>query len=104
MAKRKITVTVDDDLVDAVQTLGAESLSAAVNAALAAEVERRARAAALRRLLAGWDVAYGPVPDDTMAQAAAAFDDADAVAVAVADTAAGAAAERPHRSRRHVAP
>ena len=78
MAKRKITVTVDDDLVDAVQTLGAESLSAAVNAALAAEVERRARAAALRRLLAGWDVAYGPVPDDTMAQAAAAFDDAAA--------------------------
>lgn len=41
MAKRKITVTVDDDLVEAVQRLGAESLSSVVNAALARDVERR---------------------------------------------------------------
>ena len=65
MAKRKITVTVDEDLVDAVQVLGADSLSSVVNAALASEVERRARAAALGRLLAEWDAAFGPVGDAT---------------------------------------
>ena len=94
MAKRKITVTVDEDLVESVQALGAESLSAVVNDALAAEVERRARAAALGRLLAGWDAAFGPVSGDVAAAAAAAFDDVDAVA---------AAPEAPVRRRRRGA-
>jgi len=82
MAKRKITVTVDEELVESVQALGAESLSAVVNEALAHEVERRARAAALGRLLADWDATYGPVGAEAAAAAAAAFDDLDAVAVA----------------------
>lgn len=82
MAKRKITVTVDEDLVQSVQALGSESLSAVVNDALAAEVERRARAAALGRLLAEWDAALGPVSEDAAVAAARAFDDADAVAAA----------------------
>lgn len=81
MAKRKITVTVDEDLVESVQALGAGSLSAVVNEALAAEVERRARAAALGRLLAEWDATFGPVSAEAAAAAAAAFDDLDAVAV-----------------------
>jgi hypothetical protein len=80
MAKRKITVTVDEELVATVQTLGADSLSAVVNAALSREVDRRARAAALARLLADWDAAFGPVPKQAAADAAAAFDDLDAVA------------------------
>jgi hypothetical protein len=82
MAKRKITVTVDEELVEAVQSLGREPVSAVVNAALAREVDRRARAAALGRLLADWDEAFGPVPGAEQAAAAAAFDDADAVAAA----------------------
>lgn len=82
MAKRKVTVTVDEALVDAVQVLGAESLSAVVNAALEHEVDRRARSAALARMLADWDDSLGPVGDDAMAAAAAAFDDLDAVAPA----------------------
>ncbi len=82
MAKRKITVTVDESLVEAVQALGAESLSGVVNAALAEEVERRARSAALGRLLADWDETFGPVPDHIVADAAAAFDDLDATAEA----------------------
>ena len=82
MAKRKITVTVDEELVASVQALGGESLSAVVNDALAAEVERRARAAALARLLADWDATFGPVGAGAAAAAAAAFDDLDAVAVA----------------------
>jgi hypothetical protein len=80
MAKRKITVTVDEDLVESVQAFGGESLSAVVNEALANEVERRARAAALGRLLADWDAAFGPVGDAAAVAAAAAFDDLDAVA------------------------
>jgi hypothetical protein len=80
MAKRKITVTVDDQLVESVQAFGTESLSAVVNAALASEVERRARAAALRRLLAEWDSAFGPVGEAATKAATAAFDDLDAVA------------------------
>jgi hypothetical protein len=78
MAKRKITVTVDEELVDTVQAIGSESLSAVVNAALAREVDRRARAVALRRLLAEWDTKFGTVPADAAAAAAAAFDGVDA--------------------------
>ncbi len=79
MAKRKITVTVDEYLVDAAQQLGGESLSGIVNAALADELDRRLRAAALARLLADWDSQFGPVPDETARWAAAAFDNADAL-------------------------
>ncbi|HET8615054.1 MAG TPA: type II toxin-antitoxin system CcdA family antitoxin [Actinomycetales bacterium] len=80
MAKRKITVTVDEGLVEAAQELGHLSLSATVNAALAAEVDRRARAAALGRLLTYWDESYGPVSSAAVRKAAAAFDDLDATA------------------------
>jgi hypothetical protein len=80
MAKRKITVTVDEDLVDAVQVLGADSLSSVVNTALVNELDRRARAAALARVLADWDAQFGPVPEHAAAAAAAAFDDLDASA------------------------
>lgn len=81
MAKRKITVTVDEELVETAHALGAETLSSVVNHALAREVDRRARAAALERLLAEWDAAHGPVSDDDATWAAAAFDDLDGVAV-----------------------
>jgi hypothetical protein len=97
MAKRKITVTVDEDLVDSVHALGSESLSAVVNEALAHEVQRRARAAALGRLLADWDATYGPVTAEAAAAAAAAFDDLDAVAVTSGPPA------RPARRRRGAA-
>jgi hypothetical protein len=78
MAKRKITVTVDENLVEAVQALGTEPLSAVVNAALASELDRRSRAATLGRILADWDTTFGAVPDDIERAAAAAFDDVDA--------------------------
>ena len=80
MAKRKITVTVDEELVAAAQTLGAASLSSVVNEALAQEVDRRARAAALSHLLADWDAAHGSVDPAEAAWAAAVFDDLDGVA------------------------
>lgn len=74
-------MTVDEGLVGQVRSLGRESLSSVVNAALAAEVDRRARAAALDRMLAAWDVELGPVSTTAAAAAAAAFDHLDAVAV-----------------------
>ena len=80
MVKRKITVTVDEQLVEAVQTLGAESLSAVVNAALASEIDRRSRAAALEHMLADWDGRFGLAPSDVASAAAEAFDDLDASA------------------------
>jgi len=80
MAKRKVTVTVDEDLVEAARTLGAESLSGVVNAALIAEIDRRARAAALMRRLEDWDRELGPVGEEAAHAATAAFDDLDAVA------------------------
>lgn len=73
-------MTVDEDLVTAAQSLGEASLSSVVNAALAEEVDRRARAAALGRVLAEWDAAFGPVDEPHRAAAAAAFDDLDATA------------------------
>jgi post-segregation antitoxin (ccd killing protein) len=80
MVKRKITVTVDEELIDAAR-LGSESLSAVVNVALAAEVDRRARAAALARTLADWEAEHGAVDDRALLAAARAFDDLDGLAV-----------------------
>jgi hypothetical protein len=82
MAKRKITVTVDEELVEALQRLDTGPHSAVVNGALAVEVERRARRAALSRILGEWDARFGPVGDVDVAAARAAFDDLDAVAPA----------------------
>ncbi len=79
MAKRRITVTVDAGLVDEAQLLGIDNLSAVVNEALAAHVDRLARRAALGQLLDDWDRELGPVPEAAMADARAAFDELDGV-------------------------
>lgn len=79
MAKRKITVTVDSELVDEARRLGVETMSSVVNDALAAQIERLARRDALRDQLTAWDAAFGPVTDEELAAARAVFDDADAV-------------------------
>jgi antitoxin CcdA len=50
-AKRKVSVTLDADLVAAVEAEGAESLSAEVNSALRAEFAKRQRQRALAELL-----------------------------------------------------
>ncbi|MGH9114696.1 MAG: hypothetical protein ACRDWW_02590 [Acidimicrobiales bacterium] len=80
MVKRKITVTVDENLVEDVKVLGTDSLSAVVNSALASELERRSRAVALKRLIEDWDGRLGPVHSEVAEAAGAAFDDLDATA------------------------
>jgi|GEM_PF-1562869 post-segregation antitoxin (ccd killing protein) len=75
MSKRKITVTVDEEIVAQAQQLGAENLSAVVNNALALHVERLASRAALRQLLDSWNDEFGALPDAEIAAAGAAFDE-----------------------------
>jgi post-segregation antitoxin (ccd killing protein) len=75
MAKRKITVTVDEELVDLAHQFGEEKLSAVVNAALAEHIERLGRLASLRESLDRWEAEAGPVSAEAEAEAAAAFDE-----------------------------
>ena len=77
MAKRKITVTVDEEVVEQARLLGESHLSAVVNEALTQHVEQLARRMALRKLLDRWDAELGPVPDADVAAARAAFDELD---------------------------
>lgn len=51
VAKRKVSITLDADLVEALEAAGGESLSAEVNSALRAEFARRRRQQALGELL-----------------------------------------------------
>jgi Post-segregation antitoxin CcdA len=82
MAKRKITVTVDETLIETVQDLGNLNLSSVVNEALHRHVDRLARRTALGHLLDSWDLEFGPVSEEASNAAAAAFDDLDAGSVA----------------------
>jgi hypothetical protein len=78
MAKRKITVTVDEELVEHAHRLDAHaSLSSVVNDALSAYVERQGRLVALGDLLLSWETSYGPIPDDHAKDAKEAFDELD---------------------------
>jgi hypothetical protein len=79
MAKRKITVTVDAELIDNARRLGVETLSGLVNEALAAHVEVMARREALGDLLAEWEQSLGPIGDRELAAARSVFDHLDGV-------------------------
>lgn len=95
MPKRKITVTVDGDLVDLAHQLGGDTaLSAVVNDALAEHVERLGRLAALKQQLDEWDEKYGPASPEFAADAKAAFDEADGLAEVAVNPARGAIQER----------
>lgn len=77
MAKRKITVTVDEQLVERMKRLHGETVSSVVNKALIVYFEHRARNDALGQMLAEWDRRFGPVNDPALeADAQAAFDEA----------------------------
>lgn len=79
MAKRKVTVTIDAEVLDLLRDQGAENVSAAVNAALADHAERVGRLAALRSQLDRWDHEFGPVPAKVAEEARRAFDELDSV-------------------------
>jgi hypothetical protein len=66
VSKRKVSVTLDADLVAAIEAEGSESLSAEVNSALRAEFARRRRQQALGQFLDHLAEERGPLdtPDD----------------------------------------
>lgn len=61
-AKRKISVSLDDDLVEELER-GGEPLSKQVNDAIREALERRRRQRRLGELLATLDAKHGPVPE-----------------------------------------
>ncbi len=84
MAKRKITVTVEESLLTSLHELGGTNVSASVNEALARQVELLANRHALRSLLDEWDVAYGTISKRAADAAAATFDEIDHIPTKVA--------------------
>ena len=62
LTKRKVPVSLDEDLVEELER-EEEGLSAQVNMAVRAELERRRRNRLLTELLAELDAKYGPVDD-----------------------------------------
>ena len=79
MAKRKVTVTIDSELLELLRDQGTENVSAAVNDALAEHAERVGRLAALRNQLDQWDAEFGPVSERAARAARQAFDELDGV-------------------------
>jgi hypothetical protein len=67
MTKRKVSVSLDEDLVDELKRED-EGLSAQVNAAVSAELERRRRNRLLVELLDQLDAERGPVNESLIAK------------------------------------
>ncbi len=66
--KRKVSLTLDADLVDALELDADEALSSQVNLAVRAEVDRRQRQRALRNLLDLFDAEDGPLAAEDEAE------------------------------------
>ena len=67
MAKRKISVSLDEDLVEELEA-GGEALSAQVNEAIRVELTRRRRQRLLREMLDEFDEAVGRPDEDLVRQ------------------------------------
>jgi antitoxin CcdA len=68
VSKRKVSLSLDADLVDELEQSTDEGLSGQVNKAVRAEVERRRRQRALRALLDRLDLEEGPLAQDDEAE------------------------------------
>jgi Post-segregation antitoxin CcdA len=77
MAKRKITVTIDEDLLDSIPELGTENVSSLLNKALRTELEARYRHKALGGLLDELRSAYGEPTTEARQAAQEAFEELD---------------------------
>jgi hypothetical protein len=76
MVKEKVTLTLDADNLAAVRTLvGGRSVSATVDAALSAHIERLRHLSAVDEWLAEMDQEYGPVTPETLEWAARFVDE-----------------------------
>jgi len=70
----RVNITIPDELLEHARTAGL-NVSRLAAAALAEELDRRARAAALDAYLAEMDAEFGPVPEAELQQAAAWADE-----------------------------
>jgi Post-segregation antitoxin CcdA len=77
MAKRKITVTIDEDLLDSMLEMGTENVSHVLNRALRNEIEAQARHKALGGLLDELQSAYGEPTQEARQAAQEAFEELD---------------------------
>ena len=73
MPKKKLTVTVDESILDDLNRLGFENVSATVNEALASMIERKLRLEALGRLVDDLITANGEPTAEHYAASEAAF-------------------------------
>ncbi len=80
MAKRKLTITIDDDLYDDLQSTSSDNVSAMVNDALRQQLKLRNQMRALKSLLDEWEERLGPIPAEAIAEADALFDELDRAA------------------------
>lgn len=76
MAKKKISVTIDEELLELANDSGTP-VSTLVNVALAEHLDRLARRAALGDLLERWDALLGPIDGRERADIRASFAEAD---------------------------
>jgi hypothetical protein len=75
MKKRRVTLNLDEDIVEALESVEGRSLSAVANEALREAAERAAHRRALRAWLDELDDEFGPPSAEAMAEAAAFLDD-----------------------------
>jgi hypothetical protein len=79
MAKEKVTLTLDGDQLEELrQTVGARSLSATVDSAVAAYLARLRHLAAVDEWLVELEREHGPVPQETLEWAARLVEQWDA--------------------------
>ena len=79
MAKEKVTLTLDAQALAELRTLvGARSLSAGVDAAVAAHIQRLRHLAAVDAWLLDLERKHGPIPKQTSEWAAGVFEQWDA--------------------------
>ena len=77
MAKRKVTVTIDEDILDSLAVLGAENVSSLMNEALRSRLDAMVRNQALGELLDSWRANYGDLTEAERDEARATFDELD---------------------------
>ena len=65
LPKRKVSVSLDEDLVRELES-GGETLSAQINDAIHGDLERRRRHRLLGELIEELERAHGPIPDDEL--------------------------------------
>jgi hypothetical protein len=75
MSKRRVTLTLDEDLIEALGQQHARSLSAAANASLRQAIESDNHRKAARRWLADLDAKYGKATPEEQAENEAFLDE-----------------------------